>query len=235
MRIRLLAFASAGDALGTTETELELPDGSRVEDLRALLEQDHPGLQPLWPRLAVAVDGRIAGSGDLLTEGIEVALLPPVSGGKPLAGLVDGPIDVDRVAREVENPGCGAVVLFLGTVRDHHAGRKVEKLTYSAYRRMAEDALARIVADLETASPGLKAAVVHRLGDVPVGEPSVVIAVASAHRAAAYDASRTALERLKAEVPIWKREHYADGEAVWREEEPLSRHERPVLPRAQQP
>lgn len=235
MRIRLLAFASAGDALGTTETELELPDGSRVADLRTQLERDHPALGPLWPRLAVAVDGRIAGPGEPLAEGVEVALLPPVSGGRPLAELVDGPIDVDRVVREVENPGCGAVVVFLGTVRDHHAGRKVERLTYSAYRRMAEDALARIVSDLEAASPGLKAAVVHRLGDVPVGEPSVVIAIASAHRAAAYDASRTALERLKAEVPIWKREHYADGDVVWREGEPLSRDERPVLPRSQQP
>lgn len=235
MRIRLLAFASAGDALGATETELELPDGSRVADLRARLERDHPALGPLWPRLAVAVDGRIADPGEPLAEGVEVALLPPVSGGRPLAGLVDGPIDVDRVVREVENSACGAVVVFLGTVRDHHAGRKVERLTYSAYRRMAEDALARIVSDLEAANPGLKAAIVHRLGDVPVGEPSVVIAIASAHRAAAYDASRTALERLKAEVPIWKREHYADGDVVWREEEPLSRDERPVLPRSQQP
>ncbi len=238
MRIRLLAFASAGDALGTTETELELPDGSRVADLRVQLERAHPALGPLWPRLAVAVDGQIASPDEPLAEGVEVALLPPVSGGsggRPLAELVDGPIDVDRVIREVENPGCGAVVLFLGTVRDHHAGRKVERLTYSAYRRMADDALARIVSDLEAANPGLKAAIVHRLGDVPVGEPSVVIAIASAHRAAAYDASRTALERLKAEVPIWKREHYADGDVAWREEEPLSRHERPILPRAQQP
>lgn len=225
MKIRLLAFASAGDALGATETELELPDGSRVADLRAQLERDHPALGPLWPRLAVAVAGRVAGSDEPLMDGVEVALLPPVSGGsggRPLAELVDGPIDVDRVVREVESPGCGAVVVFVGNVRDHHAGRKVERLTYSAYRRMAEDALARIVSDLEAASPGLKAAIVHRLGDVPVGEASVVIAIASAHRAAAYDASRTALERLKAEVPIWKREHYADGEAVWREEEPLA-------------
>ena len=138
-----------------------------------------------------------------------------------MAELVDGPIDVDRVVRSVEDPGFGAVVVFLGTVRNHHAGRQVEKLTYSAYRRMAVDTLARIVSDLE--SSGLRASIVHRLGEVPMGEPSVVIAVGSPHRAAAYEASRTALERLKAEVPIWKREHYAEGEAVWREEESLSR------------
>jgi molybdopterin synthase catalytic subunit len=221
MKVRLLAFATAGDALGATELEMELPEGSRVADLRARLDRDHPALGPLWPRIAVAVDGRIAGSDDPLTDGVEVALLPPVSGGTGRTGLVDGPLDVDAAARSVEDPGFGAVVTFLGTVRNHHAGRAVEKLTYTAYRRMAADALARIVSELEAAAP-VRVSIVHRLGEVPVGEPSVVIAVGSAHRAAAYEASRTALERLKAEVPIWKREHYAEGGAVWREEEPLA-------------
>lgn len=220
MKIRLLAFASAGDALGATETEIELPEGSRVGDLRDRLDRDHPALTPLWPRLAIAVDGRIAGQDEPLRDGIEVALLPPVSGGSGRAELVDGPIDVDRAVRSVEAPGFGAVVVFLGTVRNHHAGRAVEKLTYSAYRRMAEDTLAKIVSDLEASGP--RVAIVHRLGEVAVGEASVVIAVGSPHRAAAYEASRTALERLKAEVPIWKREHYSEGEAAWREEEVLN-------------
>jgi molybdopterin synthase catalytic subunit/molybdopterin converting factor small subunit len=224
MKIRLLAFASAGDALGTTEAELEMPAGSRVADLRERLDRDYPKLGPLWPRLAIAVDGRIASLETGLEEGVEVALLPPVSGGtgEPLrAELVDGPIDTDQAVAAVSGPGRGAVVVFLGTVRDHHAGRPVEKLTYSAYRPMALEGLRRIVAALEAAHPDLRAAIVHRLGEVPVGEASVVIAIGSPHRAAAYDASRTALERLKAEIPIWKREHYADGEAAWREEEPL--------------
>ena len=219
MKIRLLAFASAGDALGATETEIELSEGSRVADLRARLDRDHPALSSLWPRLAIAVDGRISGPDEPLQDGIEVALLPPVSGGSGLAELVNGPIDVDRAVRSVEAPGFGAVVVFLGTVRNHHAGRAVEKLTYSAYRRMAADTLAKIVAELEVNGP--RVSIVHRLGEVPVGEASVVIAVGSPHRAAAYEASRSALERLKAEVPIWKREHYAEGEAVWREEEAL--------------
>lgn len=222
----MLAFASAGDALGAGEMELDLPEGSRVSDLRDRLDREHPGLVPLWPRLAVAVDGRVVSLEEPLREGCEVALLPPVSGGSgadiPVAELVDGPIDTDRVVASVAGPDCGAVVVFQGTVRNHHSGRPVEKLTYSAYRSMAQETLARIVSDLSTSSPGLRAAIVHRLGEVPAGEPSVVIAVASPHRAAAYEASRTALERLKAEVPIWKREHYADGEAVWREEERLS-------------
>ncbi|HEV2853111.1 MAG TPA: molybdenum cofactor biosynthesis protein MoaE [Thermoanaerobaculia bacterium] len=222
MKIRLLAFASAGDALGTTETEIEMPDGSRVSDLRDRLDRDHPGLAPLWPRLAVAVDGRVVSADAELKDGIEVALLPPVSGGtEACADLVDGPIDTGQAVAAVSGPGRGAVVVFLGTVRDHHAGRPVAKLTYSAYRPMALEGLRRIVADLEAAHRDLRAAIVHRLGEVPVSEASVVIAIGSPHRAAAYEASRTALERLKAEIPIWKREHYADGEAAWREEEPL--------------
>ena len=227
MKIRLLAFASAADALGTGETEMELPEGSRISDLRQRLDRDRRlcGIVPLWSRLAVALDGRIVPADTLLEDGAEVALLPPVSGGADdsLRGeLTDDPIATDRVAAAVSGPGRGAVVVFLGTVRDHHGRRPVAKLTYSAYRPMALEGLRRIAADLEAAHQDLRAAIVHRLGEVPVGEASVIIAIASPHRAAAYDASRTALERLKAEIPIWKREHYADGEAAWREEEPLS-------------
>jgi len=226
VKIHLLAFASAGDALGATEMEIEMPEGSRVADLRSRLDREHPGIIPLWPRLAVAVDGRVVSSEEPLKDGVEVALLPPVSGGSgepppSVAELVDGPVDSARAVAAVSGPDRGAVVVFLGTVRDHHAGRPVAKLTYSAYRPMALEGLRRIVMDLETSAPGLRAAIIHRLGEVPVGEASVVIAVSSPHRAAAYEASRTALERLKAEIPIWKREHYADGEAAWREEEPL--------------
>lgn len=139
--------------------------------------------------------------------------------------LVDEPIDPAPLIAVVSGPSRGAVVVFSGNVRDHHAGRAVEKITYTAYRSMAEAGLAAIVADLEREGRDLKAAIVHRLGEVPVGEASVVIAVASPHREAAYAASRKALERLKAEIPIWKREHYRDGEAVWREEESLVRPE----------
>lgn len=226
MKIRLLAFASAGDALGAGEMDLELPAGSRVAELRERLDRDFPRLAPLWPRLAVAVDGRVVSGDEPLQDGAEVALLPPVSGGSggqpPLTGITHEPIDAERVTAEVAGPERGAVVVFHGTVRNHQQGRPVARLTYSAYPSMAEARLRQIAADLEAASPGLRAAIVHRLGEVPVGEASVVIAVASPHRAAAYEASRTALERLKAEVPIWKQEQYADGETVWREEEPLT-------------
>ncbi len=236
MRIHLVAFASAADALGAAELDLDVDAGSRVADLRERLEREHPLLAPLWPRLAVAVDGRLVRADEVLAEGVEVALLPPVSGGsgaipglsenterveRVRTALVEGAIEVDRVIESISGPGRGAVVVFLGTVRNQHAGKKVTQLTYSAYRAMARTALETIAADLEATHEGLRAAIVHRLGEVPIGEASVVIATSSPHRAAAYDANRTALERLKAEVPIWKREHYAGGESVWREEEPL--------------
>ena len=115
--------------------------------------------------------------------------------------------------------------MFLGTVRDHHAGRAVARLDLQRLPRrwLSRQSYGRIVDELEASADRLRVAIVHRLGDVPVGEPSVVIAVASPHRQASYEASREALERLKAEVPIWKREVYADGEATWREEESLVR------------
>jgi len=244
MKIRLLAFASASDALGAAESEIELPDGADVARLRAELEARHPEIGPLWGRIAVAVDGEIAAPETALSEGAEVALLPPVSGGaggpaaRLRAALTEEPIDPARIVAAVSSPARGAVLLFLGTVRDRErqrnaeagsggeAGgvspaRPVERLTYSAYRPMAEERLLRIVEELEAAHDGLALAVVHRLGEVPAGEASVAIAAASPHRAEAYAASREALERLKREVPIWKREHFAGGGAAWREEEAL--------------
>jgi molybdopterin synthase catalytic subunit len=106
-------------------------------------------------------------------------------------------------------------------VRASPAGRGVERTPNSAYRALADTRLREIARRLEARHPGARVAIVHRLGVIEVGAPSVVIAVASPHREAAYAASREALERLKAEVPIWKREHYVGGESSWREEEPL--------------
>ncbi len=223
MKIRVLAFATAADAIGAGEIEVELPEDSPLADLLAQLSRDHPDLDRLLPRLAVAVDGKLAPPETPLSEGIEVALLPPVSGGGPsrAVGLIEQKIDADRLVAEVSDPASGAILVFLGTVRKHHRGRLVEKITYQAYRPMAQRALKHIVTQLEAASQGLRLGIVHRLGEVAVGETSVAIAASSPHRTEAYEASRTALERLKKEVPIWKREHYLDGDTAWREEEPL--------------
>ncbi len=230
MKVNVIAFATVSDLLGRQNVEVTLPDGSRLSDLRRELIARQPDLEAIWSRLAIAISGELVNGDHELVDGTEIALLPPVSGGsspalaacrEPLAILVDQPIDLTAVERGVAEAACGAVLLFLGTVRNHHAGRVVSRLTYSAYRPMAVTRIHRIVTELEESDPTLRVAIVHRLGEVPIGEPSVVIAVASPHRQAAYEASRTALERLKREVPIWKREHYGDGSSAWREEEPL--------------
>jgi molybdopterin synthase catalytic subunit len=231
VKIALLAFASAADILGTGETTLELAPRTTLAQLKTLLEESHPALGPLWSRLAIAVNGDLRPDSTALADGDEVALLPPVSGGSGAAdresardatALTEDPLDASEVARRVAHPSCGAVVVFSGTVRESHRGRPVERITYSAYRAMAQTRLREIASRLERRYPGTRVAIVHRLGELAIGEPSVVIAVASPHREAAYAANREALERLKTEVPIWKREHYADGESSWREEEPLA-------------
>jgi molybdopterin synthase catalytic subunit len=222
MKIRVLAFATAREAIGASEIEIELVDDSDLDDLALRLKCDFPALELFWTRLAVAVDGEMVSSSVTLRDGSEVALLPPVSGGSPRsAELVDGPIDVAAVSAAVSDTGSGATVLFVGTVRDHHRGRSVERIIYDAYRPMAQRSLETIVCDLQTAEPQVRIAIVHRLGEIETGEASIVIAVSSPHREAAYQASRQVLERLKKEVPIWKQEHYSDGGSVWREEEPL--------------
>jgi molybdopterin synthase catalytic subunit len=235
VKIRILAFASAAEALGKGETELEVPDGARLGDLREQLLTRCPALEPIWPRLAIALDGELAGEDAALTENAEVALLPPVSGGDGVArgeggtqssgraALGPEPLDAESVVRRAAHPSCGAVVVFEGRVRADSRGRRVVGLTYDAYGPLARRRLEAILGEIEEGLPGVRLAVAHRLGWVPAGERTVVIAAAAPHRADAYAASRRALERLKREVPIWKREHYAEGDAAWREEEPLSR------------
>ena len=222
MKIRILAFATARDALGADELELEVPEETTVGDLRALLTRERPGFDPLWARLAVAVDGSLARPSTKLSPGCEVALLPPVSGGAPRGWLTDEPLDPAEVADRVADPGRGAVVLFLGRVRNRSRGREVVELAYTAYREMAGATLDRIASEIEAATPGVAVAVAHRLGRLLPGDVSVVIATSSPHREAAYATNREVLERLKREVPIWKKERYADGQEVWREEEPLA-------------
>jgi len=135
--------------------------------------------------------------------------------------LTNEPIDSADLLAEVASGRRGATVLFVGTVRDRHEGREVVGIDYSAYEAMAKKVLARIEAELAAEAEGLAVRIVHRLGALAVGEASIAIAAASPRRDAAFHAARRALERVKAEAPIWKLERYADGGSSWREEEPL--------------
>lgn len=136
--------------------------------------------------------------------------------------LTREPLDAGALLLAVAAPGCGAQALFVGAVRDRQAGRVVRGIEYSAYERMAAEVLATIERELVEGAPGLQLRIVHRLGELAVGEVSIVIAAAAPHRDAAFVACRNALERVKREAPIWKRERYADGESAWREEERLA-------------
>jgi molybdopterin synthase catalytic subunit len=134
-----------------------------------------------------------------------------------VATLVRDAIDVAALMRAAARPECGAVVLFLGTTRGHHEGRGVTRLAYEAYDRMALDALGAIERAAASQFAIASCAIVHRLGEVPVTEASVAVAVAAPHRAAAFDACRWAMDELKRSAPIWKKEHFEDGDAAWAE------------------
>ena len=216
-RISVRLFAIMRERAGTGELELELAPGARVGDaLLALAEQ--PALAELIRRLPVrlAVNREYAAAETELHSGDELALIPPVSGGAGArrtaavgARICVEPLSRDRLLAEVNDPGAGAVVLFEGRTRD------VERLDYEAYVEMAGERLEQIMRECAERHSLLAAVAAHRVGAVPLGEPSVIVAVAAAHREEAFAGAREAIDRIKAEAPIWKREHPHDAEARW--------------------
>ena len=203
MRVSVRLFAGLRERAGSSS--LELDDVARVEDVWPRL-----GLGDEPPGLLYAVNREYVERSHTLEDGDEVAVIPPVSGGS--FRLVDGPLDVAAVLREVEDPRAGGLASFVGTVRNRSRDRDVLHLEYEAFEEMAEPLLARLGDEL-TERHGLCAvAIHHRLGRVEIGEASVVIAVSAPHRAAALDACREAIETLKTTIPLWKKEVYAGGE-----------------------
>ncbi|HET6438088.1 MAG TPA: molybdenum cofactor biosynthesis protein MoaE [Anaeromyxobacter sp.] len=209
MALRILYFAAAREAAGTTAEELaEVPP--TVAELRRALVARHPALSRVLPRCRIAVGEELAAEEAPLPDGGEVAVIPPVAGGAPLFAVVDRPLLLDEVVRAVSSPNSGAVVTFTGSVRRHSQGRSVVRLEYEAYRPMAERVLSRIGEEVGAAHAAALAAM-HRVGVLSPGEAAVVVAAAAPHRTAAFEACRTYIERLKHEVPIWKREVFEDG------------------------
>lgn len=167
----------------------------------------------------VAVNGSYAQKVCRLSDGDEVAIIPPVSGGTDedtdFVQLTIDPIDLGPLIGLVAKPNCGAVVLFLGTVRNENFGRRVLSVTYEAYEKMAVQELKRIADEIRQKWTIGRIAIVHRTGKLTVGEVSVAIVVSAPHRHEAFEAARTAIERIKEIVPIWKQEEYASGERKW--------------------
>jgi len=215
MRLRLRAFALVREVLGHEEESLEVPEGTRVGEVLDLVCARHPRLGRLRPSLKGARNQAFVADDVVLADGDEVALIPPVAGGAPERFRVTRePVTVAEAQALVAHPGAGAIVSFVGTVRDEHDGHPVTRLEYEAYVEMGERVLRAIGAALEAELPGVRLCVLHRHGSLEVGEAAVVIAAAAPHRALAFDACREAIERVKREMPVWKKEHGPDG-AVW--------------------
>lgn len=213
MSIRVLYFAAARDAAGVSRDELP-EDGFRdVAALRRAIAARRPGLSRVLPQCRIAVNQELAAEDAPVPDGAEVAVVPPVAGGAPLYRVVDRPLSLDEVVGAVGGPGAGGLVTFTGTVRELTRGRRVLRLEYEAYAAMAERVLARIGEEVGAAH-GAALAVVHRVGVLAPGDAAVMIAASAPHRAPAFRACQECLERLKREVPIWKREVFEDG-AEW--------------------
>ncbi len=195
MRVKIRLFAVLRERAGAGSLELDLPEGARVAD--ALAAVDHlAGGMPL----VLAVNREYAQPDVELRAGDELALVPPVSGGASRVRLTGEPLRMDPLADAVRDPRAGAVVTFAGVTRE------VDHLDYEAYPEMAEERMEAIVADAVARHGLCAAAVAHRVGRVPLSEPSVLVAVSAPHRGEAFAGGREIIDRLKAEAPIWKKE-----------------------------
>jgi molybdopterin converting factor subunit 1 len=240
LRVRVRLFAVQRELAGTREVTLELPDGTDVEGAWAALVARHPVLAPGRPSMRFARNGDYAEPATVLAEGDELAMIPPVSGGAGAAAGSPGrrilelrasPFTTSILAELADAlaiPEDGAVVGFLGRTRStpgtpapgqeaeaaRHAGRAVESLEYEAHEPMALATLAAIADEIEARFGVDRVAIVHRTGDVPLGEASIAVVAVAPHRDAAFEAARYAIDETKARAPIWKAERFADGH-VW--------------------
>ena len=215
MRISVLYFAVFREKLGTDSETLELPAGAKVADAVAALAARHAPIAKLAGKFRVAVNQDFATDDHALSDGDELALIPPVAGGSGAPArhvkLLDSPLSLDRVVAAVASAGMGGIVTFTGMVRRHSRGVTVERLEYEAYGSMALREMTRLIAEIEGEIPGVVLAIEHRTGVLQVGDLAVVIAAAAPHRAEAFAACRAMIDRLKDSVPIWKKEVSDDG------------------------
>jgi molybdopterin synthase catalytic subunit len=212
MHVSVRLFAVLRECAGRDSVDLELDRGATVAEAIDRLRRE-PGLkEPLSEMsVAAAVNREYASPQTVLTADDELALVPPVSGGgapQVHARVASDRLSIESVAGRVRSPHAGALVVFQGSTRD------VERLDYEAYVRMAEERIRSILGDCVTTHRLEAAAAEHRTGSVPLGEPSVIVAVSAAHRDEAFAGAREIIDRIKAEAPIWKKE-VEEGERRW--------------------
>jgi len=222
IRVRVLSFGSLKALFAVGGTSRDVEAGESVGDLLGKLRDEGVVPEAALRSAAIAVNHSYASSDQVLQDGDEVAILPPVSGGtgSDLIALVREPIDAAGVERAIKAGADGAVCIFDGIVRNNTRGRETLHLDYEAYEEMALKQMHLLRTEAIEHFGVREVAIVHRLGRLTVGETSVLIAVASAHRGAAFDACRFVIDTLKKTVPIWKKEQFVDG-AMWSDGEPF--------------
>ena len=234
MRVTVRLFAMLRQQAGWREREIQLNEGATINDAWTIVANESPALAPQRDHVRFALNREYAAANERLAEGDELAFIPPVAGGSDSylrLEITPSPITdelLGELRRAVPTSTDGAFVLFLGQTRESagtpspgeegeaalHAGKPVVSLEYEVFDEMALDVLRTVAAEIEQRFGVNRLAIVHRTGEVPLGEASVVVCAASAHRSAAFDAARYGIEELKGRAPIWKSEQYADG-SVW--------------------
>jgi molybdopterin converting factor subunit 1 len=228
MRVKVLLFGQLKDIVGKQEESLDLESGAPLSAVMDYYSVRYPKFQGLTKSIACSINQEYAQASAPLKEGDEVGLLPPVSGGKSKpAGLksahcaiVREPIDIQAIRKNLEHPEDGSALFFDGIVRNNTRGRRTLYLDYEAYEAMALNEMEKLAQAALEQFKVRDVCLVHRLGRLEIGETSVLIGVASAHRVAAFEACRWLIDTLKKTVPIWKKEHFEDG-AVWADGEPF--------------
>jgi molybdopterin synthase catalytic subunit len=217
--VEVRLFAMLRERAGTGSLQLSLPAGATVADALARLG-DEAGLGDLLARLPLttAVNREYVDAATVLRSGDELALIPPVSGGAPRApedgdvvhaSVVEEPLSGERIAELVGDPHAGAIVVFQGVTRE------IPALDYEAYAEMAVAQMESILRECVARHGLCAAAAAHRIGRVALGEPSVIVAVSAPHREEAFAGARAAIDAIKAQAPIWKRERDAEGAGEW--------------------
>jgi MoaE-MoaD fusion protein len=234
MVVRVLFFGSLKEIAGKPVQECELPPGAAASVLWEQLRKTYPAFQKYERAVAIAVNHEYAKPDRQLQDGDEVGFLPPVSGGShdaqsetvslplesPHARIQEERIDLPAITEQLKRGEDGAVATFDGIVRNNTRGRKTLYLDYESYAAMAIEEMERLAVRALSDYAVRDVRLVHRLGRLQIGETSVLIVVASAHRGAAFDACRFLIENLKKSVPIWKKEYFEDG-AMWADGEPF--------------
>jgi len=227
MRVRVRMFGALTSAVGAADEYLELPEGATAGDLVDLVGDRYPGAAPILQRVSVAVNLETESRDHPLTDGDEVALLPPVAGGagaKVTTGVRADAISIDEVMDLVASPDAGGTVVFVGTVRNQSEDwGDVDHLDYSIYREMAEPLLARVAEEAADRWPLNGMCILHRVGSLPVGEQTVVVAASAPHRQEAFEAARYGIDEVKRRIPVWKLEIGPDRQRWIGVDEPAER------------